>query len=343
MKLFLRIIIFVLILVTGNNSIAQSDCKNSLSDADKLFEEGQVQDCINLLKYCLANDHKKHDELLDSYHLLAIAYQSISELDSTAIYIKKMLNLKPDYQKYPNIDPIDFSRMVNEYTVTPKLFLGLKFGINTNSVKLKKSYSAYESPQRYEPTRGWQIGFSSNYVPKPLYSLNADLFASGIAINHIIDNAGGWKQNYREQQNYIILNGSVQKHYKVRNNLLLSAAAGIGLGYLYFSNVFIELTNPITEAKRQGTQNPNEFDSRIRWQPNLNFRLGISKPLSRGILSFETNFSYYLRTTVKPENRMANADFTFNYQYINDDIRLMPMMLNLSYKSPLFWRISLKK
>lgn len=336
----LKPIITLAFVLSSTLIIAQTDCNNSLYESNKLFEAGQLNECVNLLEPC-TKEKKDKEELLESYHLLAQAYQNLGNMDKANFYVKKMLSVKHDYQKYPNIDPMDFSKIVNQYNVSPKFYFGLKFGFNRNSVALKKSYSAYSSTQSYNPSTGFQVGFTGDYRIKPTISINADLFFTGLKINHIIDSAGGWKQNYNEQQNYLMLNLSGQKYFTITKKLQVHAGIGFGFAYLNSANVFLESTNNETKSLQQATQNP--IDSRNKFQTSANGIVGLSTPLSQGMLSLETNFSYFFGTTVNPDKRMDDLNFIFNNQYVNDDISLRLMMVNLSYKFPLIWGINLKK
>jgi hypothetical protein len=340
MKLGIRNKITLMLCLISMASLAQNDCNNSLYESNKLFESGKLQECIDILEPCL-KVKKGKEELLESYHLLAQANQNIGNLDKANYYVKKMLLVKHDYQKFPNIDPIDFSHLVNQYSVTPKLYLGLKFGFNRSSVDLKKSYATYSSSQSYNPSTGYQVGITGDYRIKPLISLNADILASGLSINHIVDNAGGWQQNYTEQQNYISFLASVQKHFKLSKKHTLYGDLGLGINYLYSANVFFEATNIETKSLQQATQNP--IDSRNKLQTSANGIIGASMPLAQGNLSLEANFGYYFGNTVNNDKRMDDLNFIFNNQYVNDDVSLRLMMMTISYKHPVIWSISLKK
>jgi len=320
--------------------IAQDKCKDALYDANKLFESGNIKECIERLEPCLQNKKGK-EEKIESYHLLAQAYQNLNDLTNTQKYVRKMLRLKPDYQKFPNIDPLDFSRLVNQYKVTPKFYLGAKAGVNRNSVELKKSYAAYSSTQSYNPQTGFQIGATGDYRFSKGLSLNLDLLYSGLGINHIVDNAGGWKQDYTEQQNYFITNLLVSKYFKSIKDIQIYTGAGLSAAYLLNSNVFLESTNLETGSIQQSTQDP--VANRNRLQTAGNLHLGIAYPLFQGIIGLETNVFYFFGETVNPDKRMDDLNFIFNNQYVNDDVSLRLMTINITYKVPLVYRIELKK
>ena len=319
---------------------AQTDCKNAIYEADKLFEAGQIKECIDRLEPCTANIKDK-EELAESYHLLAQAYQNLNNTDKANYYIKKMLQLKPDYQKYPNIDALDFSRLVNQYRVSPRLYLGLKFGFNINSVALKKSYSVYSSSQSYNPAAGYQFGLTADYRIFPDVSINTDLFLCGLKINHLIDSAGGARQNYNEQENYGMFNITAQKHIAVKKIIQVYAGIGFGIGYMYEANVNLRSTTLETQSFSQVSKNP--IAERNKFQPCMIGIGGIGFPLSKGILNLDANYSYFLKNTVNASKRMSDLNFIFNNQYVNDDISLRLILINVSYKFPLLWSIELKK
>jgi tetratricopeptide (TPR) repeat protein len=322
------------------NIVAQNACVNSLYESNKLFESGKLQECVNLLEPCL-KEKKDKEELIESYHLLAQAYQNLGNLEKANFYVKKMLFIKHDYQKFPNIDPIDFSRLINQYSVSPKLYFGVKFGFNRTSVNLKKSFAAYSSTQRYNPTIGFQLGITGEYRIKPLISLNADILSSGIEINHVTDNAGGLKQNYTEQQNYISILVNGQKSFKLSQKIFLYGGLGLGLNYMYNANVFFEATDIETKLPRQATQNP--ISSRNKTQTCANGIIGASVPLAQGTISFDANFGYFFGNTVNKNYRMKDLNFIFNNQYVNDDVSLRIMMLSICFKMPLVWSVDFKK
>jgi hypothetical protein len=339
MQQLTKYIAFIALCFITFNGKAQANCKNAIYDADKLFEAGQIKESINRLEPCLPNIHDK-EELIESYHLLAQAYQILNNSDKAKFYIRKMLQLKPDYKRYPNIDAIDFNHLVNQFKVLPNLYLGLKFGFNTSVIVLQKSYSVYASHQSYNPAAGYQFGFHADYRILPGLSINPELILCGIKINHTIDSAGGEKQNYNEQQNYGMLNIAVQKHIAIKEKLNLFAGVGFGVGYLLTANVNLESNNLESGYIKQVSKNP--IAERNKVQPSIIALAGIGIRISKGILNVEVNYAYFLSTTVKQSKRMSDLDFIFNNQYVNDDISLRTAMFNLSYKIPLLWSIKPK-
>ncbi len=105
-----KIRLFTLLLILFSGLLkAQDNCSDALYQANKLYELGNLKECVDRLEPCL-NKKMSDAELEASYHLLAMAYFTLNNTEKLDYYIKKLLHLKPDYSNYPNIDPIDFSR-----------------------------------------------------------------------------------------------------------------------------------------------------------------------------------------------------------------------------------------
>ena len=160
---------------------------------------------------------------------------------------------------------------------------------------------------------------------------------SNYTINHIIDDAGGWTQDYEEQQNYIGLNLAAVKRMRLLKALDWYAGIGVALNYLTQSHVSIEATNIDTKTIQQATQNAKT--SRNMIQPALLLVSGITMPLGKGDLGIDLGYQNFLKNTVDKEKRLVDLNFVFNNQYLNDDIKLRSFMFNISYKFTVLWKI----
>lgn len=319
---------------------AQSVCDNALYEADKLYESGKFEECITTLRDCVENQRDREFKT-QAFRLLAISHLNLNHKAEAQQYVKALLSLKPDYQKYPAVDPIEFSRLVNSYTVKPRINAGIAFGFNINSIMLEKSYSTFISSQRYQPAGGFQIGITGNYHIKGNKSIYSDLGYSAMGIHHIIDDAGGWKQQYFEQQYFYQFNLGLDQKLVQWGKTDFFAGAGVGLGWMNAADVFMESSNIQTESIQLATR--DAIADRNRLQLSGQVKISASRPLDVGMVALDLGFSYYFSTTVNPENRLNDLNFIYNNQYINDDIRMRPVWLNVKYLLPINWEIISKK
>lgn len=317
-----------------------NDCKDVLYQSNKLYQKGQLTEMIKLLEPCTGRKLDPEQQF-EAYRLLALSYQFLNNEKKTYYYAKKMLKLRPDYQKYPNIDPLEFTKLINTFEVRPLLYLGIKAGPNFSSAEVVKSYSTFKSNQTYFATTGYQFGGFAEYMYKPTLSFSADVLMNGIFIKHQVDEAGGWKQTYNETQQYVSLNLSATYSQKVYKELHLNAGAGFGFNSLLNSRVYLELENKETLSIQQATKNAT--DERNALQTFGSLKAGLAYQANFGTFGLEASYFYFFNTTVNPDKRMNDKNFIFNNQYVNDDISIRMFVLNLSYKMPLFWSIRHKK
>lgn len=331
-----KAILVLSVLLLDRQMYAQSACDNALYEADKLYEAGKFQECVQLLKPCLGK-LRGQEYKLQSFRLMALSYMNLNDDRSARENVRKMLKIKPDYQKFSNVDPLAFSRLVSGFQVTPKLIGGFTFGFNINSVSLNQSYSTYTSAQRYIPSAGYQLGLGGRYILGRQFSIASEFLFSGVSVKHVIDDAAGWEKHIREQQKYLGLQMSVVKNFPLRGRVSLYAGLGFGAARMNKADLSVESVNSETQIIQQDSR--NAVNERNRLQMSVLGRSGISFQMGTGIFSLDASVSLYFKNTVNSEKRMDDLNFIINNQYINDDISLRLFALNVHYQIPIIWKI----
>lgn len=314
---------------------AQNTCTNALFEANKLYEAGKLNDCINRLNACSSS--LKLDEKIESYHLLGLAYLALDNQEQAKIFVVKLLKAQPDYKKFPNIDPLPFKKLIDEVEIKPGISAGVNTGINFTNIKLLQSYSTYNTAQEYKPVLGYQYGLNATVHLKNDWGIRSILNYSGLGINHIIDSAAGWNLNYSEEQKYFQLKAMAQYSKPIYKRYGVFGGLGFGAAYMTKSNVFFESINLSSGSKQQVTQNPVHL--RNRFQYSFLGNIGFSVALSKGMISIETGMESYFKTTVNKNRRMEDLKFNFTTQYVNDDISLRMAFVNFRYSLPIVWKV----
>jgi hypothetical protein len=255
--------------------------------------------------------------------------------EKTDYFMKEMLKLRVDYQKYPNIDPTEFTNLINKYVVRPQIYAGISFGGSSYLPQLMKSYSVYTSNQSYERTSGYQYGGFFEYRLKSNFSVGSDLLINGSAIEHKINDANGWYQQYKEIRKSALVTVVGTKYRKLNEVVNVYCGLGLGMNVLTSSKGNIILTSNQTDLVLQSTT--NTISERNKISPVGLVRLGVDFQTNRGKIGFDLTYVDYFNTTVNSEKRYNNADFIFTNQYVSDDIKLRGMMFSLSYKVPVKW------
>lgn len=317
---------------------AQSTGKDILYQSDKLYQQGKIEEVIKLLEPSV-DKGLNNEECFDAYRLLALSYLYLQNTNKTDFYMKKMLKSRVDYQKYPNIDPLEFSKLINRYEVRPLWQVGIKAGANLANPVLQNSYSAFVSNQSYLSTTGYQFGAFCEYMIKSNISISADVMMNGFSINQKIDNAGGWSQNYIEDQQATLMNLSCNYYKKISEKMQVYGGIGIGVNYITSALVNLESVNLQTGETFQSTK--DALNERNTLPIYASFKLGVAYQSRVGKLGIDCSYLNFFTNTVNKDTRYNDQNFIFNNQYVNDDISMRMMLINISYKTPLKWLIKL--
>lgn len=336
MRLSCNYCILLLLFILPFGVKGQDECENPINEAAKQFEAGRLNETISILESCITQKNSK-EEKIAAYHLLAMSYLSLNESDRAEENIRNLLKLKPDYQKFPNIDPPEFTQLVNDFKIFPKLSMGAELGINRNSVRIKQSFSAYTSPQRYYPITGNSLGIIMDYHASEKIEYLGAVKLEVMSVKHVVDNAGGREQTYEEQMRFITLKTGVQYIYPLNNTFSLTPGGGLNFNFMYQSDVFLESLDLENGNRVQSIQSP--INQRNRFQPGLQLHCGVQLPVSKGKLNIGLSRYSAFRTTVNPDKRMEDLDFIFNNQYVNDDIKLRSWSLYVKYFIPIKWNM----
>ena len=335
MKMKIKSSVFIVLIFLNSAVFSQIDAKDLLFRSNKLYNQGKIEEVIKLLEPVVHGKLLNREQTFDAYRILALSFMYSLNAEKTDYFMKEMLKLRVDYQKYPNIDPTEFTKLINKYVVRPQIYAGISFGGSSYLPTLMKSYSVYSSDQSYERTNGYQYGGFFEYRLKSNVSVGSDLLINGSAIEHKINDANGWYQQYKEIRKSALVTVVGTKYRKLNEVVNVYCGLGLGMNVLTSSKGNIILTSNQTDLVLQSTT--NTISERNKISPVGLVRLGVDFQTNRGKIGFDLTYVDYFNTTVNSEKRYNNADFIFTNQYVSDDIKLRGMMFNLSYKVPVKW------
>lgn len=326
----------VMLIVMPGQSFAQ-DCYDAFSKAKSNFDNGSIEECVEILEPCLESI-KDIEEEFEAYKLLALAFQSMHDFDEMEYYMWKMLKLKPDYRDFPNNDPAEFTKVLNSLEVKKTWQAGICVGSNVSSIQLLQSYSALNYPQRYSPTLGYQVGIFGDYNWKQNVQLEGQILVMGTSIDHKIYQEGLWSIDFHEAYRYVQLNSIARRSFPVNRKFELYGGLGPGLSILIYSSAFYEYQTEDRSVLDQ--ESSNTIKSRVKLAPTAQICTGIGWYLDRGKVDLELFYMQFLRKTVTDSKRYKDEDFIFRTQYVNDDLLFFQAGLNVKYSVPIKYHVS---
>ncbi|MFT4522596.1 MAG: hypothetical protein ACI8ZN_001546 [Bacteroidia bacterium] len=318
---------------------AQTDCDDALYNANRTFKSGKLLETVSTLKGCL--DNIKKDQQFEGYKLLALSYQNLNEQDEMNKAIGMMLKINPHYLKHPNNDPAEFSKALAKFSVSPKAVVGIYTGVNMCNVSLVQSYSTLSTPQRYKTTTGYQLGLTGEFMIQQNLGVGLNASFAGTKISHEMDYLESWKKNYLESNSWFQASLFGKKRFELGNAFEVYAGPQLGVSWMRSSKVNMETTNNKGLVVEQDSK--NGLDTRNRLQPMFGLLAGVEYKLEKATIGLQGGFNWFGSTTVMGDQRLADEDFIFSTQYINDDVKMRVFTLSITISGPILHSIKSSK
>ena len=221
-----KIVFIIILLFTGllNISSQISDCSFAYYNAMNLYNEGKVDSTFNILSSCINDDQlfRKTSKSIraDIYRLCALSALLLDEPDEAQLQIGRFLKYRPYYKdEFAKDDLSEFRKIVTEFTVQPKLVMGINYFIDFPKIKLEKNLTAHTTPYTPEITStsesGWGLLFENSFS-KNIYA--------GIGLNmlYMSFNYNGSPLPFQETFSYNVpiryLESPLYAGYKLRIN-----------------------------------------------------------------------------------------------------------------------------
>lgn len=337
-KLLFYLFIF---LVISKNLMAQdkSACSNALYQANKEYEAGHFSQVLELLRPCLKNGFTT-DEKFEAYRLMSLCYIYLTQSDSAKWSAAKMLKQKPSYQKFPYVDPLDFTRLLEAFEVRPKLEFGISAGMNSNNVKPINNFSVSGSPASFLTGTGFQIGGFFEYFPTSKISIVLGCSNENLKYSRKADDVNGWEQTYAEELNLFAIPLSLR--YLVFNSKSLRIYPEIGFQAAILSSASANIV--MLNSNDENIQTPiDRFTQRNKLNKAVKAGVQLKYKLGPGDAGFNVSYANGLNNIVIPKRRYDNLEFILGNQYIDSDFKFNTFYYTFSYQFPLFYSVKTKK
>jgi tetratricopeptide (TPR) repeat protein len=189
----LRLIVCLVVLMGSPIGLlkAQNPCDGALKEAQYLYDAGKIQDAVALLEYC-PFDHLSRLEQFETHRLLALCYQFLSDEEQTDAHIQRMLELNPNYQTFPYVDPVEFTQTLSHYGVRPDAFAGMGVGLNAPRIRPLELGSPYHSPVAYRAQLGYDIRWLVGYRFQPDASVQVQFNYKELDYSKRVEQANDW-------------------------------------------------------------------------------------------------------------------------------------------------------
>jgi hypothetical protein len=324
------ILCFVLICVS-TAIYSQSDCENAIFDANNYYKKGQLDECINKLESCikfLTTDKEK----VEGYRLLALS--NMGRNDSLVhLYIRKMLSYEPQYIEYSSgQDPRAFKRLLDQYTVSPKVTLGVILGPSLGSpILIENRNSLSNITSEYKSRMGFAFGLIGEYKIEEGMKMEASLNQFSTTISHEVVSSDFYYQSYKEAFSFVSLDIGASYFFKINPGFRLTGGYHVGLNFLTHGRYFVDVENTNTEEVNQFSS--SDISRRNKFQFFGKLHIGLEKRYKLSEMGARVSLMNSFTPTVN--NNATKSDFEFESLYSFDQIAIRSIAFELYYSVPI--------
>ncbi|HPD95596.1 MAG: PorT family protein [Bacteroidales bacterium] len=334
MKKYILFIAFVLVSFLGKS---QTTCTDKLRQAERNFDEGQLDDIPQMVESCMKNGFTK-EEKKNAYKLLIQTHLFNEKMDLADAVMKRFLKEYPSYEIAVN-DPKEFVNLYKTYRTDPIFKLEFCAGVNYSLPFVKETYSPENLNQNaisYNSLPGFDVGATFTFNIAKNFNGSIGAIFSNYRLDYL-DEGYDYTKVSGTFSNYYIglpLSASYNLTYKGIKSIF---KAGIETSYLIsskmnFTKSFTNGDNPI-----KSVEDISDYFKKIDIRPTLSVGVIIKVDKYEIIPSVGVKFS-----TIVPlidSERLqdpSNSDLYYQYNYTPDKIFMNQVFFSISFMKPVY-------
>lgn len=329
----------MLLLFQPTSAFGQENCADTLRKAQKLYEQGIIEEIPPLIKQCLEEGFNRSDKI-KAYKLLIMSYIFDDNQTSAENTMLSFLKDFPEYETKPE-DPVEFVYLFNSYKIIPVWSIGVSAGPGISTINVIESYGPQNlnsNSTEYKPGRpGFNAGIDFHIYLKESFELNTGIrFTNYYFVKN--DNSYDFlERHYEENQYYLQLPVTVSFEFDKNNKINPYVEAGIVTGWLikdvakfnnhYTDNSHLDVTGPELQIK----------EKRKVILPEAIAGAGIRYNLPAGYLVFGVYYHAGLLNQVATSSRLSpDSEILFKYYHMDDDFSINNLNVRIGYVLPFY-------
>jgi hypothetical protein len=325
--------IVILVVLTGilNNMYAQSNCTNTLKEAELKYENGLIEEIPPMLESCMKRGFTK-EEKIRSYKLIIKSYLFNQDLESASNVMLDFLKDYPEYIPERTTDGADFIKLYEKFETLPFISIGAYAGLNFSNISVIQSYSLNdEDDQSYEyGVPGFHVGLQFSRPLHKYIDVSLGVALERFTFEYDSEAFGFSKTSLIERQSRLSIPAIGTFVYQLGN---WHPFINLGLSTSF-------LLNDQATPKRVYTDNSSDditgtdidlLPYRNKVDLSLISQIGVRYKVPEGYLFFKMGYQLGLLNQVNVDARYDNSELTYIYYYIDDDFRLNNLSFSFGY------------
>jgi hypothetical protein len=318
---------------TTNMTRPVNDCHALMKEADKLFQEGIYDKCINDLEGVLKTCELTRTEREHVMELLAKAYIETGDSGKADATVNQMLIKFPHYELKEADNSEEYNRLVKKYTVHPQLSIGIRNTAKWINFKSTKVFSVldgldYSAPYVHQGFGFMYYGWGEIQFDKDI-SLNGDLIFVWTNYDRKINKAPGFNLEFWENDKYTQIPVYVKKYFHIGENVLPYITAGMGWLWMTqaLGNSTISYTKDDLITGKNADYSAAVYNVNMLGMRNVNTfewlaGAGIGYKIKNLRLFLDARYYGGLNSFTNPSKRSANSSLTNDFYYVDNSVKL---------------------
>lgn len=337
--LFYQVCLLIYGQATSEPKKERSECLAGIKEADRLYQAGIYDGCIDILEEILKTCTLSGSEKLRAMELTAKAFIEADDMGKAETTVHLMLVSFPNYDLKEPDNSESFNRLVKKFKVHPQFSLGIRNtaawrrfnSTKTFSVLDGLDYSVPYSKQGFGILQGFDLmyyGWAEFEFDRDI-SVNGDLIFMWTKFNRNFTKAPGFNLSYWEADNYVEIPVYVKRYFHPWKNVLTYVTAGTGWRYMTKAsgNATISYTKDdiITGKNIDFFANANNIDM-LEMRNRHTFEwiagTGIGYKLKNLRLFLDARYYGGINSFTNPEKGFSNSMLVNDFYYVDNRVKL---------------------
>lgn len=352
-RFILVLLLMALAAAMVSEARAQSDCAKALTEAESLYQSGQLYAITDKLIPCLDNGFDRQEKQ-SAYRLLTLTYLNINQEENAKNSLHELLRLNPDYVISREKDPVELYDLYQQFNVNPVFYAGIRGGSMLSHpfiLQQRTSSSLPGTDKFYDISYGFMVG-TDFAIPlyknlllelSPSYANSSYLFRSYYLTDGFSESAESPQvQEVSGMERYQHLSVPLMLNLRIpagKPGLFYTLGAGAGATYLLTASykdvnrVNRQIFSQEINMKKYGTT-PYRRSLNVLAQLELGVEykyLGFFWGARAGLNSMLLNVTHYSSQQDMYLNRMSTS-----FGWLDDDFVLANGYFSLFIRKPFY-------
>ena len=316
----------------------QETCASNLKRAEKLFDEGKLEDMHLLIADCMNNGFNKEQKIRAS-ELIIQAYLADENGSEAEKRMTKLIKMDPTYSVEKKVLSAEFVSLHEALRAIPIVSFGILAGPTSSYAKVTEEYGVHDIEKnhgKYSSQTGFSFGLLSQFHLSRQFLFDIEFSLVHNQYSYSLDNVlPGVATKYDESQWRFDIPVSIKYHYQI-GHLSPFIQAGLAPGFVIQNTLVAERSYPDNSLFPISSPKMNVKPKRNNVSLQSFVGVGCSYRIKRSSIFATVRYCHALRSYTASDTHDGDDAFTYKYFIIDDEVKLHSASIMCGYSFSLY-------